>query len=246
MMKKRLILVVTVLVLVGTAAVGCTEFSGPEEESGGQEPEGIVLGPEDAFDIAIGWLQEEHPDIAPEAGTPWTSEEMPVTGPKGEPLIGASRMRIYSDEWEAMVYWAVVAPEYLEYVIVLKSPILGWRWTGSVTGLEGEITVEEPMSQMSVESSEMLAGTFVMNSPTFVFDGMPETLELTDTATARCPYCWVFTFEFDSAQAGYGDRTGQELAQVVTHHTAVVTVEAGDVTGAILDGRWDMLKQQLL
>jgi len=245
MTRKHVLLLSMAFALVAIP-VGCAETPAPQEESGGQEPERIVLGPEDAFDIAIGWLHDEYPDIAPEAGTPWTSEEMPVIGPGGQPLVGASRMRIYSDDWEGMVHWAVVAPQYLQYVIVLKSPTLGWRWTGSVTGLEGEITVEEPMSQVSAESSQMVAGTFVMNSPTFVFDGIPDTLELTDMAAARCPYCWVFTFEFDSAQAGYGDRTGQELAQVITHHTAVVTVEAGDISSAILDGQWNMLQQQTL
>ena len=244
MMKRRLLLMIALALMIVSA--GCAETPAPQEESEGQEPEGIILGPEDAFDIAIRWLQEEHPDIAPEAGTSWTSEEMPVFGPNGEPLVGASRIRIYSDDWEGMVHWAVVAPQYLQYVIVLKSDTLGWRWTGSVTGVEGEITIEEPLTQVSVESSEMVAGTFVMNSPTFVFDGIPDTLELTDTTTGRCPYCWVFTFEFDSAQTGYGDRTDQVLGEAITPHAAVITVEGGDVTSAILDGQWDMLKQQLL
>jgi len=245
MMMKRFLLLAGALVLVVVPAA-CAETPAPQEEKGGQEPEGIVLGPEDAFDIAIRRLQEEYRTIVPEEGTAWTSEHMQVTGPDGAPMVGASRMRIYSDDWEGMVYWAEVAPQYLEYVIVLKSPLRGWRWTGSVTGIEGEVVEEEPLAEVSIQSSEVLAGTFVMNSPTFVFDGIPDTLELTDTATSRCPYCWVFTFEFDSAQAGYGDRTGQTLAQVVTHHIAVVEVEVGDVTSAILDEKWNMVQQNML
>jgi hypothetical protein len=244
-MRKHALLVTVVIALL-VVPVGCAETSVPQEESGTQEPEGIVLGPEDAFDIAVGWLQEQYPDSAPEAGTPWSSEEVPVVGPSGEPLVGAAKMRIYSDEWEGMVHWAVVAPQYLQYVIVLKSPTLGWRCMVSVTGLGGEITVEEPLSQVSIESSEMLAGTFVMNSPTFIFDGIPDTLELTDTAQGRCPYCWEFTFEFNSAHTGYGDRTDQMVGEAITPHVAVITVESGDVTSAILDGAWDMLKQQML
>jgi len=32
-------------------------------------------------------------------------------------------------------------------------------------------------------------------------------------------------FEFDSAHAGYGGRTGQVVAEVITHHRASITVE---------------------
>jgi len=245
MMGKRVLYLALALALV-TGAVACSETPVPQDEPENQEPEEVVLSPEDAFDIAVKWLREEYRTIVPEEGTAWTSEEMPVIGPGGDPLVGAAKMHIYSDEWDAMVYWAVVAPQYLEYVIVLKNPLKGWRWTGSVTGIEGEVIEEEPLAEVSMRSSEVLAGTFVTNSPTFLFDGIPDTLELTDKAQARCPYCWVFTFEFDSAAAGYGDRTGQELAQVITHHVAVVTAETGDVTSAILDGKWNMLQQKML
>ncbi len=69
---------------------------------------------------------------------------------------------------------------------------------------------------------------------------------MTDTQTAGCPSCWEFTFEFDSRHAGYGDRTGQVLAQVITPHRAVVTVEEGEVTSAVMDGKWDMLRQEMI
>lgn len=100
---------------------------------------------------------------------------------------------------------------------------------------------------VSLEESQKIAENFVKNEATFVFDGIPETLKLTaTTAVANTPYRWQFTFQFDSRQAGYGDRTGQMLAQVITPHRAVVTVERGKVTGAVMDEKWDMLKQKEL
>ncbi len=96
------------------------------------------------------------------------------------------------------------------------------------------------------EESQRVAEDFVRNSPTFMFDGIAESLELTEAVTLRCPSCWQFVFEFESSQAGYGDRTGQMLAQVITPHKAVITVENGDVKSAIMDGRWDMLSQKFL
>jgi hypothetical protein len=92
--------------------------------------------------------------------------------------------------------------------------------------------------------SKQIAEDFVQNEATFVFDGMEETLELTDTA--KVENGWQFTYKFDSAQAGYGDRTGQMLAQVITPHTAVITVISGKVTAAVMDGYWDMKTQKAL
>jgi outer membrane murein-binding lipoprotein Lpp len=107
------------------------------------------------------------------------------------------------------------------------------------------------------EASRQIAEEFVLNSPTFVFDGIENTLVLTNTAAftkavispdapAHDTRGWEFTFEFESRHAGYGDRTGQVLAQVITPHEAVITVEQGEVTSAVMDGEWDMINQEML
>jgi hypothetical protein len=108
------------------------------------------------------------------------------------------------------------------------------------------VTEVSPFKQMSEEESRRIAEEFVRNSPTFVFDGIEDTLRVIDTITLRCPYCWQFTFEFDSRHAGYGDRTGQALAQVITHHIAQITVDMGEVKSAVMDGSWDMLNQEII
>ncbi len=106
---------------------------------------------------------------------------------------------------------------------------------------------EEPGTKVvTQEESQKIAEEFVRNEATFVFDGMEETLKLTETVALRCPSCWQFTFEFDSAHAGYGDREGQMLAEVITPHQAVITVEKGKITSAITDEQWDMMKQKML
>ncbi|HUV52345.1 MAG TPA: hypothetical protein VMW64_04635, partial [Dehalococcoidia bacterium] len=42
------------------------------------------------------------------------------------------------------------------------------------------------------EESQLIARDFVVKEPTFVFDGMIDTLKLVETITLRCPYCWEF------------------------------------------------------
>jgi hypothetical protein len=97
----------------------------------------------------------------------------------------------------------------------------------------------------SQEASRQTALEFVRLETTFRFDGIPETLEATETTSVGNG--WQFTTEFDSRHAGYGNRSGQILAQVITHHTAEITVQGGlGVTKAVMDGVWDMIDQRMI
>jgi hypothetical protein len=96
----------------------------------------------------------------------------------------------------------------------------------------------------SEEESLEIAREFVLSSPTYRFDG--ENLTHVETLVAKCPNCWIFIFEFTSRKAGYGDRSKQQVAQVITQHTAKVTVENGKVTTAVLDDIWDMISQKMI
>lgn len=95
----------------------------------------------------------------------------------------------------------------------------------------------------SQEGSQRVAEEFVKQEATYRFDGIPETFKVTSATSIGNG--WKFTIEFDSRHAGYGNRTGQVLAEVITHHTAEVTVQAGKVTKAIMDGQWDMINQRI-
>ena len=49
---------------------------------------------------------------------------------------------------------------------------------------------------------------------------------------------------FKSSNAGYGDRSGEAFAQVVTTHVATVKVVNGGVVQAVIDDAWDELEQR--
>jgi hypothetical protein len=104
----------------------------------------------------------------------------------------------------------------------------------------------QPSKPFTEDESVLIAREFVKNSPTFKFDGIEKTLQHIETLTARCPSCWQFTFTFDSTHAGYGDRTNEILAQVITSHTARITVQEGQIVSAIMDEKWDMIQQTQL
>jgi hypothetical protein len=96
------------------------------------------------------------------------------------------------------------------------------------------------------ERSQQIAQNAVVHEPTYVFDGMPETLKLVSTRTLESPDSWTFTFEYSSRHGGYGDRSGQIVTQAITPHQAVVTVQQGKITSAVLDGKWDMILQKMI
>jgi len=98
------------------------------------------------------------------------------------------------------------------------------------------------------EQSRQIAELWIMNaSPTYTFDGMNLVLkeslafDLTD-----CRSCYQFVYDFESRQAGYGDRTDQMLAQVITPHNIVVVVENGAITKVMIDGVYDDLNQKMI
>jgi hypothetical protein len=107
---------------------------------------------------------------------------------------------------------------------------------GSNTGNKG----------ISQEESQEIARKYVINDPTFQFDGMMGTLALMNTTTLNCPYCWEFAYQFDCRQAGYGNRTGLMVAQVITPHTARIVVQEGKVASAVMDSNWDMMGQKVI
>ena len=193
-----------------------------------------------AWDAALSYLRKHEGKNAPSGDIDWQEQDITPPG-----LVGSVTIEFASNEWTGKVSYAVLPPEHTVYHVVLSSIKFGWHWRGSVKA-DGSVTEDSAFKQMSEEDSQRIAEEFLKNSPTFVFDGIKDTLILADTLRPRCPYCWIFIFEFDSRHAGYGDRTGKMLAQVITPHQAVIAVEQGEIASAVLDEKWDMISQKML
>jgi len=222
-----------ILSLAALLAGACTSQPGPT-------PDLEVGDAAEARDTAIIYLQAHVGENAPAADIDWDTENITPPG-----LVGKGTTAFTSDEWTITVSYPVVPPENAVYEVVVSSIKLGWHWKGIIKP-DGNVTELSAFKQMSKEESQRTAEEFLRNSPTFVFDGISDTLELTNTLTARCPYCWAFIFEFESRHAGYGDRTGQALAQVITPHKVTIAVEQGEIKSAVMDNKWDMISQKML
>ena len=232
------IVFLTVLALLFTA---CAKPSPVPQPSPTPPPieELAVKDAVDARDAALKYLREHYEQNVPSEDSSWQEEDVTPPG-----FVGSANKYFTSSEWIIGVSYPVVRPDLTVYKVVLSSVKLGWHWKGTVKA-DGTVTEVSPLKQMTEEESRKFAEDFVRNSPTFTFDGIENTLKLVNTLRPRCPYCWVFIFEFDSAHAGYGDRTGQVLAEVITHHEASIAVEQLTVTSAVMDGKWDMILQEM-
>lgn len=89
-----------------------------------------------------------------------------------------------------------------------------------------------------------IAQEFIKSSPTFLFDGIPDTLSLELVAIRESfPEQYVIEGDFDSLHGGYGDRTDVMVIQVITPHKINLVVISEQVTSAIMDEKWDELNQ---
>lgn len=90
-----------------------------------------------------------------------------------------------------------------------------------------------------------MAIEFLKNGPTFSFDGIPGSIEVIDVIAAESyPVQYFITLAFESSHAGYGDREGEVLAQVITAHEIRIALSNGVIGSAIIDNRWDELIQR--
>lgn len=104
---------------------------------------------------------------------------------------------------------------------------------------------EKPAS--SEKENKEIAKKFVKNSETFKFDGFDlKYIETLYPEIVNHPNLYVFVFEFKTLHGGYGDRTGEPVLEVITHHEAEITIENGHISKAFLNQEWDMINQTII
>lgn len=115
----------------------------------------------------------------------------------------------------------------------------------SLTAVACSTPASGAQDDFSESDARQKAELFVKNSQTFTYDGINQTLELTETLYPDIENTWQFVFQFESRHAGYGDRDGQILLQVITPHEVIITVQDGEIISALMDGAWDMTNQEM-
>jgi len=151
-----------------------------------------------------------------------------------------SRNSGYGDRTGQML--AQVLTEHTMVILVSKGEILSAK-TDDVYDELTETLTELPNNHSAEE--EEIALEWLRNAPTFSFDGVEDSMIIVDSIIQESyPEQYIITIDFECKHAGYGDRTGEILAQVITEHTAIITIVTREVQGAVIDGAWDELNQR--
>lgn len=152
-----------------------------------------------------------------------------------------SRNGGYGDRTGQMVTTALMDHEM--YIVVSNGKV-----TSAVTDGVFDELAEEMVNQggsSEAEEAKELALEYMMMAPTFSFDGVHGSMKIKDIVILESyPVQYHITITFECSQAGYGDRTGQMLAQVITSHEARVHIVQGEVVSAIIDEVWDEILQR--
>lgn len=107
-----------------------------------------------------------------------------------------------------------------------------------------EIIDENGETVYSLEMSREIAENWVLeNSSTYKFDG--SNLELISEGEIAAEM-FIFNFSFTSSAAGYGDRTDQMLAQVITEHEIEVIVDRGNVVSAVINDEYCEMNKAMI
>ncbi|MGQ0794850.1 MAG: hypothetical protein ACT4N5_01535 [Nitrosopumilaceae archaeon] len=109
-------------------------------------------------------------------------------------------------------------------------------------GKIGEKEFEEQRDQALQEVRR-----FILESPTFAFDGLLDTLQIEYVSVMESfPIQYNIEARYTSAHAGYGNREGEMLAQVLTPHTVKLIVSEGKVISTINDRDYDEINSQFI
>jgi hypothetical protein len=90
-----------------------------------------------------------------------------------------------------------------------------------------------------------LAENWIRQAPTYRYDGSGLAF-VSYVQQESDPVRHVFTYNFTSSHAGYGDRSGIVTAQVITGHSMKITIVDGTIVSAVIDEKWDEMGQFII
>lgn len=98
---------------------------------------------------------------------------------------------------------------------------------------------------LTQEQAEEIAQDWIINnSPTYLFDG--RNLSLLEIEEVKENEIYKLIFSFESSMAGYGNRSDEIVAQVITSHEIEVVVDNQEVIGAVTDTIYDEINQTFI
>ena len=92
---------------------------------------------------------------------------------------------------------------------------------------------------------ENIAIEFLVNGPTFSFDGVPESVKVLEKYVLESyPEQHIVVLSFNTTHCGWGNREGTFIAPAITPHLIRITIVEGEVIEAVIDEKWDEVNQE--
>ena len=119
-------------------------------------------------------------------------------------------------------------------------------YTVGMGSLTASFEAKKPAKKVTEDENRRIATDYLLNSPTFKFDGIESSVRLIAPQALKYHDRWQFIYKFKCTHPGYGDRSGQAVAQAITPHTARIIVRRGEVTFAVIDEKWGIRGQRVI
>ncbi len=128
--------------------------------------------------------------------------------------------------------------------IILTAVIMAGIWFLTKNkDMSGDIA--EEVDFFDPEKAQEVAEQWIKSqAATYIFDGYD--LKFLKAEKLKKGEQYELIFSFTSRSTGYGDRSGEMTAQVITHHVIEVIIERGKVVRAITDGVYDEIEHVLI
>ncbi len=132
----------------------------------------------------------------------------------------------------------------------MDKKLVFWILAGLIVLIGGLLLIKMEKEPAVIQPDKMdeasqVAEEWVRNSsPTYTFDGTDLNLVSEKELVSGGRYQFIFSFV--SSAAGYGDRSGQMAAQVITPHTIKIVVENDKVVSAVTDQVFDEIEGEMV
>ncbi|MDH3853098.1 MAG: hypothetical protein OES23_01455 [Nitrosopumilus sp.] len=134
---------------------------------------------------------------------------------------------------------------FFKGVIIVAAIALGVISVAVMSSYDFEDSQYSLNGKMENNSEKIIDFTrqFIINGPTFSYDGIAETLEIEIVSADDSDSKFLLEGKFKTFHTGYGNRENLDLPEDITLHTITVSVVDEKIISAVIDNQWDELNQ---
>lgn len=134
---------------------------------------------------------------------------------------------------------------FFKGVIIVAAIALGVISVAVMSSYDFEDSTYFPNGITENDSEKIIDFTrqFIINGPTFSYDGIPDSLEIKIVSADESDSKFLLEGKFKTLHTGYGNRENLDLPEDITLHTIIVSIVDEKIISAVIDNQWDELNQ---